>query len=377
MHASKPPLHEIAAQFQLDGYVTEIEPYGSGHINHTYRLQCRLPDGGVRRYILQRINQNVFKSPETLMHNMVLVTTYLRDKVEASGGESSRRVLTLIPTGGGAYFYRTPDGDFWRAETFIEGAQTYLQAQNSAHYYQVALAFGKFLRHLHDFPLGQLHPTIPDFHHTPKRFDAFVRATENDAFNRAHSVIAEIDFIFQRATETTHLVDLVTAGQMPERVTHNDTKLDNVMIDDSTGEGICVIDLDTVMPGLAVFDFGDAVRSCCNPVLEDELDLSRVNFDLRTFRLLAQGFLDATRDCLTPIEIANLAFGAKLITLEQGLRFLGDYLNGDMYYKIHWPEQNLARARTQLKLVLDMEMVFDEMQQTVGDCAEGKSPSEK
>jgi hypothetical protein len=361
------PLYEIVTHFQMDGDVAEIAPYGTGHINGTYRVTCRLPGEGRREraYILQRINQNIFKQPENLMQNMERVTAHLRQKIGSNGGDSQRRVITLIPTRSGENFYRTPQGDFWRAEVFIEGAQTYLQAQNATHYYQAARAFGDFQRHLSDFPIEQLHTTIPDFHHTGKRFQTFVQAVESDTHNRAQGVRADIEFALQRASEATRLVDLVAAGQMPERVTHNDTKLDNVMIDDTTGEGVCVIDLDTVMPGLAVFDFGDTVRSCCNPALEDEPDLAKVTFSLPTFNLLAQGFLDATRDCLTPIEIDHLAFGAKLITFEQGLRFLGDHLNGDVYYKIHRPNHNLERARTQFKLVSDMEAVFDEMLQIV------------
>jgi hypothetical protein len=259
----------------------------------------------------------------------------------------------------------TPSGEYWRAEIFIEGAQTYLTARDAQHYYNVARAFGEFQKYLDDFPIHELHDTIPDFHHTGKRFDAFLRAVEQDVINRAAPVKPEIDFALLRADEATVLTDMVEKGQIPLRVTHNDTKLDNVMIDDVTGEGVCVIDLDTVMPGFAVFDFGDTVRSCANTGLEDESDLSKVNFDLPVFNRLAHGFLDATRETLTSTEIDQLAFGAKLITFEQGIRFLTDYLNGDTYYKIHRPSHNIDRARTQFKLVQEMEQSYDAMLATI------------
>ena len=356
-----PDFPNLVKHFSFEGDFLDAVSYGTGHINETYAARFQQPDGTTRRYILQQINTQIFKAPEKVMRNIQKVTSHLRRKL----GGQERAVVTLVPTTDGESFYVTPSGEFWRAEVFIEGAQTYLTARDSQHYYNAARAFGEFQKYLDDFPIHELHDTIPDFHHTGKRFDAFLRAVERDAVNRTAQVKREIDFVLQRADEATVLTDMVEKGQMPLRVTHNDTKLDNVMIDDVTGEGVCVIDLDTVMPGFAVFDFGDTVRSCANTGLEDEPDLSKVNFDLSVFDRLAHGFLDATREILTPAEIDQLAFGAKLITFEQGIRFLTDYLNGDTYYKIHRPSHNLDRARTQLKLVQKMEQSYDAMLATI------------
>ncbi len=351
----------IVAHFDFEGIFLDAIPYGRGHINDTYAARFQQPDGNIRRYILQRINTRVFEFPEKVMHNIQLVTSHLREKFIQAEVDPTRRVLTLIPNLNGKFHYITPSREFWRAETFVEGAQTYISARSIEHYYQAAKAFGEFQTNLHDFPIGKLHVTIPNFHHTPKRFQDFVSACEQDVANRAQTAKLEIEFLFKYSTEMNFLIDMVSQGKIPMRVTHNDTKLDNVMIDDITGEGVCVIDLDTVMPGLSVFDFGDTIRSCANTSLEDEPNLSKVSFDLHIFDRLAHGFLDATRGTLTNSEIDQLAFGAKLITLEQGMRSLTDYLNGDKYYKINHPEHNLERTRTQLKLVQEMETHFDDM----------------
>jgi len=352
---------EILQQFQFEGNFSDIAPYGTGHIHETYAARFRQRDSGIHRYILQKINRFVFKEPEKVMQNIERVTVHMRKWIMAEGGDLLRNTINLIPTVDGKSFYCTENGEYWRAFVFIEGAQTYQIAKSLDHHYHAARAFGKFQKYMSDLPVEHLHVTIPDFHHTGKRFEAFIRAVEEDQSNRASSVKSEIDFAYQRADETTKLVDLSRVNQIPERVTHNDTKLDNVMVDDVTGEGICVIDLDTVMPGLVPFDFGDSVRSGANPALEDEPDLSKVCFALPIFDRLARGFLEVTKDCLTPVELDHLAFGAKLITYEQGLRFLTDHLNGDVYYKTHRDNHNLDRCRTQFKLVSDMEASFEEM----------------
>jgi Ser/Thr protein kinase RdoA (MazF antagonist) len=248
---------------------------------------------------------------------------------------------------------------------FIEGAQTYQTVSNPDLYNRAAGAFGRFQVRLADFPTGNLHVTLPDFHNTPWRLSNFLHALENDAVGRASHIRNEIDFLLERQGQAGHLVEVAKSGQIPLRVTHNDTKLDNVMIDDQTGEGICVIDLDTVMPGLALYDFGDAVRSAANPAAEDEPDLERVFFNLPVFERLVQGYLAEAGCLLTQAELDNLAFSSWLITYEQALRFLGDYLNGDTYYKIFRPEQNLDRARTQIKLLQGMEASFSEMERFV------------
>lgn len=361
----KSDLPEVIGRFQFEGHFLDAIPYGFGHINDTYAVRCQLPDGRTRRYILQRINRNVFKHPRQVMHNIERVTTHLRAKIIAAGGDPEREAVSLIPTVDGASYYVSAAGDYWRAQRFIEGAQSYQVADSLDVYYAAAGAYGRFLNMLDDFPADELNATIPDFHHTPKRFQTFVRAVEEDRAGRAAAVRPEIDFILDRAEETGVLIALFEQGLMPNRVTHNDTKFENVMIDDESGQGVCVIDLDTVMPGFAVFDFGDSVRSGATTAAEDEPDTFKVHFDLAVFERLAQGFLEETRDVLTPVEIEHLAFGAKLITFEQAIRFLSDYLDGDVYYKTRHERHNLDRCRTQIKLVSEMEASFDEMNRIV------------
>jgi len=361
----KPCFAEIVKHFRFEGDFLEAQPYGSGHINDTYLVRFREGDGTFQRYILQWINHTVFKHPEQLMQNIARVTAHLRKKIVADGGDPERETLNLIPTIDGNILYKTPDGDHWRAYLFIAGAQTYETVERLEHVYNVSKAFGKFQSLVSDIPARQLCETIPDFHHTPKRFEAFVEAVARDAHNRARSVKAEIEFVEKRAKETSVLVDLFEQGKLPERITHNDTKFNNVMIDDETAEGICVIDLDTVMPGLSLYEFGDSVRSGANSGAEDERDLSKVGIALKLFDRLAHGYLDAARDFLTPLEIDCLPFSAKLMTFECGMRFLTDHLNGDVYYKIHRANHNLDRCRTQFKMVQDMEEKFDQMERIV------------
>jgi aminoglycoside phosphotransferase (APT) family kinase protein len=353
-------LREIVSRFQLQGQLLDVMPYGTGHINDTYASRFQ-KTRGVARYIHQRINQNVFREPEKVMENMERVTRYARERILASGGDPQRETLNLVPAQDGLSFYRTPAGDTWRTCLFIEGVRTYDKVEDVRHAYSAANAFGKFQRLLSGLPGKRLHETIPNFHHTRKRFEAFVQACERDARNRACSVKTEIDFILKRQDDASVVVDMLAQGQLPERVTHNDTKLNNVLIDERTGEGICVIDLDTVMPGSALYDWGDLVRTAAITALEDELDLAKVSLDLGMFDRLAHGYLDATRDTLTPVEIDHLAFGAKLITFEQAIRFLGDYLSGDVYYKIHRQHHNLDRARTQIKMVAEIEQKMEHM----------------
>lgn len=356
---------KIIEQFTFEGQWFEVVPYGFGHINETFAVTCKQKNGTNRRYILQRINHNVFKQPAAVMDNMTLITAHLKDKILEAGGDPRRETINLIPTHSGQNYYQNELGETWRAEIFIENAQTYSIPKHPAHYYHAAQAFGRFGARLDDFPVQRLQTTIPDFHHTPKRFAAFLQAIQRDAVGRAQTVRSEIDFILERQRDVSILVDLCAAGHMRERVTHNDTKFENVMIDDQTNTGICVIDLDTVMPGMIVFDFGDAVRSGSCTAAEDEVNLERVHFDLGIFDHLARGYLDSIGRILTDIEINHLAFGARLITLEQAMRFLADYINGDTYYKIHRPEHNLERARTQIKMVREMEDQAGAMQQII------------
>lgn len=356
---------QVVQHFQFEGEYTRSHPYGFGHINDTYAAYFRQGHGTTRRYILQRINHNVFKNPPQLMQNIHGVTRHLREKISAAGGDPDRETLTLIPTTEGNSYLLTDEGDYWRAYIFIEGAKTYEEVENLAHYYNASQAFGRFQQLLADFPAEQLYETIPNFHHTAKRFQDFTAALEQDVTNRAHTVKPEIDFVQQRAKDTAVLINLLEQGKLPQRVTHNDTKFNNVMIDDQTGAGVCVIDLDTVMPGLALYDFGDSVRSGANPAAEDERDLSKVWTDLTIFDRFAHGYLKVARDFLTPTEIEYLPFSAKLMTFECGMRFLTDHLSGDVYYKIHRENHNLYRCRTQFKMVADMEEKFEQMVQIV------------
>lgn len=351
----------IASNFMFHGKFISAQPYGFGHINDTYLALYDSGNHALKRHILQRINHNVFKDPDAVMQNLVKVTDHLQKKILHDGGDPLRQTINLVPTMDGDSYLKTPDGEFWRAEVFIEGAQTYQVPTNPVHYYQAARAFGNFSQMLSDFPVDNLSITIPDFHNTPKRFAAFTDSLSRDPQNRAAHAKPEIDFILSRESEISVLVDLAVQGQLSMRVTHNDTKFENVMIDDQTGEGICVIDLDTVMPGWIVFDFGDAVRSGANPANEDEPNLNKVFFEFDVFRHLAHGYLDGALDVLSKIEIDHLAFACRLITLEQAIRFLTDHINGDIYYRIHRVNHNLDRCRTQIKLVQGMESQFDRM----------------
>ena len=283
------------------------------------------------------------------------------EKIIKAGGDPLRETLNLIPTNEGGYLHRSEDGNYWRGYLFIDGARTYQTVENKEHFYKAGKAFGNFQRLLSDYPVENLHETIPNFHNTKMRFDAFVDAVEKDVMNRAKDVKEEIEFALKRADDTPILVDLLEKGELPLRVTHNDTKFNNVMIDDKTGEGICVIDLDTVMPGLSLYDFGDSIRFGANPAAEDERDLSKVWMDLGLYEQFTRGYLETAGDSLTRTELEYMPFSAKLMTYECGIRFLTDHLNGDTYFRILRPGHNLDRTRTQFKLVADMEVKLDQM----------------
>jgi Ser/Thr protein kinase RdoA (MazF antagonist) len=294
------------------------------------------------------------------------VTSHIRRKLEESGGDPLRGTLTVIPALGGQAFHKTPKGDYWRCYVFIEGAQTYDVIPDQDMVYEASYAFGRFQKMLADLPGARLHESIADFHHTRKRFEAFLVAVNRDVKNRAKAVKAEIEFTQNRAQDAGRLISLMAEGKLPERITHNDTKFNNVMIDDKTGKGVCVIDLDTVMPGLSVCDFGDSVRIGASTAAEDERDLSKVSMALSMFDRLAEGYLAVAREFLTGAEMDELAFSAKLLTLECGMRFLTDHLNGDVYFsKISHPNHNLDRCRTQYKMVADMEEKMERMEEIV------------
>jgi Ser/Thr protein kinase RdoA (MazF antagonist) len=359
---SEKPKHDlraVARQFQIAGEFLEAAPYGSGHINDTYCVVFN--QGGTRvRYIFQRINHNIFKQPVALMENVQRVTAHLAAKVSGEA-DASRRVLTLIPARDGAAFFRDDSGNVWRAYIFIEAARGYDAVENPAQALAAAKAFGKFQKLLADLPAPRLNDTIPDFHHTPKRFATLEKAIAADAVNRAKLAKPEIEFALRHKLICGVLLD----AKLPERVTHNDTKFNNVLLDDATGEGICVIDLDTVMPGLALYDFGDMVRTTTSPAKEDERDLSKVTMQFPMFEALARGYLSSAADFLTPAEKKFLPFSGKLITFEIGIRFLTDFLAGDVYFKVHREGHNLDRCRTQFKLVESIEQQEEKMNQLV------------
>jgi len=354
----------ILYRFPLPGDVQEIEQCKFGHINDTFMVRT-VRNGRSHQFILQRINQEVFHRPRELMANILRVTTFLKVKIEEEGGDPTRETLTMIPTREGEPYLITPQGEFWRSYHYIDGARTYQRVVSTEHLFQAARAFGRFLRLLDDFPAEELHETIPDFHHTPKRFAALMAAVEKDAHNRAYAARDLIAFAEARVEKLGLVINALAAGDLPQRVTHNDTKFDNVLIDDETGEGVCVLDLDTVMPGSAVYDFGDFVRTGANTGAEDDRDLDRVTLSLDYFEAIARGFLQETAGTLTPLEQEWLPFGAWLLTFEVAMRFLTDFLNGDVYFRIHRPEQNLDRARAQFKLAADMEAKEDAMSKMI------------
>jgi thiamine kinase-like enzyme len=345
-------IKKTGGNFRIPGDFICAGPYGSGHINDTY---CAIYNQGGKnvRYIFQRINHNVFKNPPALMENIERVTEHQHSKMLEE--KSSRRALRLIRAQNGYPYYRDEQGLYWRVYIFIENAKTYDVIEKPEQAFEAAAAFGEFQRTLVDLKGGRLIETIPDFHNTPARYEKLKDAVEKDAFNRAADVKKEIDFAMARESCAGTLIDLHEKGEIPERITHNDTKLNNVMIDDKTGEGICVIDLDTVMPGLVHYDFGDLVRTSTSPVAEDEKDLSRVRMQPHMFEALIKGYLKTADGFLTGIEKEYLPFSGKLITLEIGVRFLTDYLMGDVYFKIHREGHNIDRCRTQFKLVSSIE----------------------
>lgn len=347
-------VHEAIDGFKLPGELKECIRYGSGHINDTYRLTYETPQG-TKRYILQRMSKSIFKKPVELMENVSGVTAWLRKKIIENGGDPERETLTLVKSNDGLPYFVDSTGEYWRVYLFIEGATCYDAVKDDNDFYQSAVAFGHFQRLLADYPAETLHETIKDFHNTPDRLEKFKKAVAEDICGRAASVQKEIDFILEREELTHALYDLQLDGRLPLRVTHNDTKLNNIMIDDETGKAICVIDLDTVMPGLTANDFGDSIRFGASTALEDEQDLSKVSCDLHLFDVYARGFIEGCGGALTDLEIDMLPMGAILMTFENGIRFLTDHLEGDHYFHIHREGHNLDRCRTQLTLVKDMQ----------------------
>ncbi len=342
--------------------VKSCSRFGNGHINDTYLVTCT---EGAPRYILQRINQDVFQNIDALNHNVERVTEFLHDKITAQGGDPNRETVVLIPTKDGRKHYFDEQGECWRLTLYIEDSVCYDQVEKPEDFYQSGKAFGQFQGMLADFPADELVETIPDFHDTPKRFQALMRAVETDRMGYVSAVRDELDFVRRREADTHAAMDMLKRGELPLRVTHNDTKLNNIMFDEKDGRVLCVVDLDTIMPGLSIFDFGDSIRFGANTGAEDEQDLSKVSLSLELFEYYVRGFLDGCGGSLTKAELQMLPMGAKLMTLECGIRFLTDYLEGSVYFKTAYPEHNLVRARSQFALVADMERKWDEMQKIV------------
>ena len=357
---------DLAIQnFDFEGKVIDKKPLKKGHINDTFCIVCETENKQNKKYILQKINTNIFKNPDELMENVVNVTSYIRKIVIENGGNPERETLNIIPTKNGENYYKDKDGDCFRVYKFIEDATTYDLVQNAQDFYESAVAFGNFQRLLSDFPANTLYETIPNFHNTVDRLNKLKEAIQKDAVNRVKNVKEEIDFVLNREKDCHIICDLLEKGEIPLRVTHNDTKLNNIMIDNKTKKAICVIDLDTVMPGTLLNDFGDSIRFGASTALEDEQDLSKVECSMELFEAYTKGFIEGVKGNLTDKEKEMLPMGAKIITLECGIRFLTDYLQGDTYFKIDRDNHNLDRARTQFKLVLDMENKWEQMKNIV------------
>lgn len=352
---------EAAAAYPFSDTIADITPYGGGHINDTFLVTCT--DG--EEYVLQHINSYVFKHPDEIMENIMGVTKFIADKLTAEGKDPSRRTLTIIPTSEGKSFYVDTDGEFWRVSLNINNTTAYDYAESAEMFKTSGAAFGEFQSMLADYPAETLHETIPHFHDTPDRFRQLEDAIRENKSGRLENVAAEIEFANARREDCALLMNLLNAGKLPLKVTHNDTKMSNVLIDNETGDAVCVIDLDTVMPGLTAFDYGDSIRAGATTAAEDEVDLSKVHFDLDLFKAYTEGFLGTAGAALTETEIKTLPVGAKLMTFEVGIRFLADYLNGDVYFKTKYPQHNLDRARNQFHLVQEMEEKWDEMMAVV------------
>lgn len=358
-------MDHMNGKFQTEGEIIEMTPYGNGHINDTYCVICRLENGEKKQYILQRMNKEIFPKPDELMENIVGVTAFLKKKIQENGGNTERETLTIIPTMEQKNYYQDENGENWRMYLLIEDTICLDAVEKPEDFYESAVAFGHFQRLLADYPAATLHEIIHNFHNTVSRYQALMKAAEEDVCGRKKEVEQELLFAMEREKDCHVIVDALEKGEIPLRVTHNDTKLNNIMIDKQTGKGICVIDLDTVMPGSALYDYGDSIRFGANTGAEDEKDLSLVGCDLNLFEAYTKGFIEGCGGSLTREELLLMPMGAKLMTLECGIRFLTDYLQNDVYFKVHREKHNLDRARSQFKLVADMEEKWQQMNAVV------------
>ena len=357
-------IKNVISRFNYIGEPVAVKDCNNGHINGTYFVDCVDAEGNKQRYVLQSINTSVFKNPDHVMENVVKVTSHIREKLAVEGKDPIQRVVNIIFTKDGQYSYIDEKGNYWRSYIFVDG-DCYQSADSPELVERVGRAFGRFQMQLSDFDATKLHETIPNFHNTVSRFSDFEKALFEDRVGRASDIKDEIKFILDRKSISSFVMDGIADGRFPLRVTHNDTKLDNIMMDPATGEGRCVIDLDTVMPGSVLADFGDAIRFGASSTAEDETDLDKVYLRLDLFEGFAKGFIEGLEGALTKEEILSLPMGAYMLAYEQSIRFLGDYLNGDVYFRTQYPEHNLVRARNQMKLVADMESKMDEMNRII------------
>lgn len=350
-------INEILKHFNMDFSVRE---YGNGHINDTYI-------SNPKKYIVQRINTNIFTNPDNLMENIENVTEFIRKKIILNGGDPSKETLTIIKTSDGKNYYKHDENNCFRMYNLIQDTVTIENEKNPKILYNAGIGFGRFQSLLDDYPAHTLHETIKDFHNTTKRVDALKEAIKTDSVGRAKSVEKEIDFALSHERIADIIVNGIKNKSIPTRVTHNDTKINNILFDDKTLEAVCVIDLDTIMPGSSLYDFGDALRMGASTAAEDETDLSKVEFEIDSFRAFLMGYWNEMHDKLTKSEIELLHIAPQLMTYECGIRFLTDYLNGDTYFKIHREHHNLDRARNQFRLVADMQEKLDDIKQIVCD----------
>lgn len=363
-------IEDIINKFALKGSTIEIKENNVGNINKTYIITTK--DEKEHKYVLQRINTTVFNEPYLLMQNIESVTEYYKKYIKINHEDVERGTLSVIKTKNNSNLFRTSNNEYYRMYNYVDNAVTYDKSENAEMFYNVGKAFGHFVKVLNDYPIDKLSETIPNFHNSKVRLNDFLKDIKRDPCDRVKDVLAEIVYIIKRQDELGIIVDLMEQGKIPKRVTHNDTKINNVLIDEKTKKAICVIDLDTVMPGSALYDFGDAIRSGAATTYEDDPNLENVGINMEYFRKFTEAYLSETKEILTQQEIDNLALSCRIITLELAMRFLNDYINGDTYFKCDYEKHNLVRARNQIKLVDEMEKHYQEMNKIIKECALNK-----
>ncbi|NRA39319.1 MAG: aminoglycoside phosphotransferase family protein [Planctomycetes bacterium] len=360
-------IRQVVAGFTINGDMLSAAPYGSGHVNDTFVVHMSVAGTEVR-YLLQRINNDIFKDVPRLMSNIQRVCDHVQERLHREGDpDASRKNLTVIKTLDGQAYLIDKDGKYWRSYLFVEGALGYDIIENEEQAFVAGQAFANFQKYIVDLPGERLMETIPDFHNTRKRFATLKQAIADDSCDRLKNVADEVAYALAHEGLANELLDLRDAGTIPERITHNDTKLNNVLLDEKTNEAVCVIDLDTLMPGLSLYDFGDLIRTSTSPVAEDEKDASQVKMQMNMYKAVASGFLSVGREFMNEAEIEHMPTGAMTITYETGIRFLTDYLQGDTYFKTKYDDHNLIRCRTQFALVTSMENQIDDMRACVSE----------